>query len=581
MNIQKLYEDESLEKKIYDIVCEGQDYIEAIRENNSYPYHYFLSPIRHNLFQWYPFKKEGSLLEIGAGYGQLTSLFTKKLDHVVAVEDSQSKCNLISKRAEDATVLLSDFDDIQLEEKFDYIVLCNIFEYAKSFVESENPYVDYLNYLKGFLKDDGVILIAISNRIGLKYFAGFKEEHTNQLFSGINGYENEDSVQTFTKNELENIITNAGFPNYKFFYPYPDHEFPELVNTDKLINEIPFTGVIEFSRKRYILFDENNLNLALSEDNLSQYFANSFLVEIRKSDNDYPTDNMDLIKIGAQRKEEFNIYTIIWSDGKVSKTPISAKANDHIKRMVEGSKYDIGKIKCLDAELIDDSLYYDFINQKSCEYMILDFIAKNDKVKFFELIEDVYDALFYNSFESDEYATEEFLKVFKEKSDIKFHCHEKSYLDVILGNMFIIDGKFTVIDYEWIYDFPIPLEYIFYRTFSYHFYSSKSFREFTSFEEIFEHFNLDTENLKLFKRWELNFLGYILNRPPLTRSEIIHLDDMEKIDLLQKEIELKNKEIIKKNKMINKKDKELKSLLNSNSWKITKPLRKFKSIFKK
>ena len=249
--------------------------------------------------------------------------------------------------------------------------------------------------------------------------------------------------------------------------------------------------------------------------------------------------------------------------------------------MVEGSKYDMGKIKCLDAELIDDSLYYDFINQKSCEYMILDFIAKNDKEKFFELIEDVYDALFYNSFESNEYATEEFLKVFKEKSDIKFHCHEKSYLDVILGNMFIIDGKFTVIDYEWIYDFPIPLEYIFYRTFSYHFYSSKSFREFTSFEEIFEHFNLDTENLKLFKRWELNFLGYILNRPPLTRSEIIHLDDMEKIDLLQKEIELKNKEIIKKNKIINKKDKEIKRLLASNSWKITKPLRKFKSIFKK
>lgn len=581
MNFQRLYEDESLEKKIYDIVCKGQDYIEAIRENNSYPYHYFLSPIRHNLFQWYPFKKEGSLLEIGAGYGQLTSLFTKKLDHVVAVEDSQSKCNLISKRAEDATVLLSDFDDIQLEEKFDYIVLCNIFEYAKSFVESENPYVDYLNYLKGFLKEDGMILLAISNRLGLKYFAGYKEEHTNHLFSGINGYENEDSVQTFSKNELESIISNAEFSNYKFFYPYPDHEFPELVNTDKLINEIPFTGAIEFSRERYLFFDENNFNITLSEENLSQYYANSFLVEIRASEKDYPTDNIELIKIGAQRKDEFNIYTIIWSDGKVSKTPISAKANDHIKRMVEGSKYDMGKIKCLDAELIDDSLYYDFINQKSCEYMILDFIAKNDKEKFFELIEDVYEALFYNSFESNEYATEEFLKVFKEKSDIKFHCHKKSYLDVILGNMFIIDGKFTVIDYEWIYDFPIPLEYIFYRTFSYHFYSSKSFREFTSFEEIFEHFNLDTENLKLFKRWELNFLGYILNRPPLTRSEIIHLDYMEKIDLLQKEIELKNKEIIKKNKIINKKDKEIKRLLASNSWKITKPLRKFKSIFKK
>ena len=81
MNFQRLYEEESLEKKIYDIACEGQDYIEAIRENNSYPYHYFLSPIRHNLFQWYPFKKEGSLLEIGAGYGKRTGSLLLRLWH--------------------------------------------------------------------------------------------------------------------------------------------------------------------------------------------------------------------------------------------------------------------------------------------------------------------------------------------------------------------------------------------------------------------------------------------------------------------------------------------------------------------
>ena len=61
MNFQRLYEDDALEEEIYDIVCKGQDHIEAIRENNYYPYHYFLSPIRHNLFQWYPFKKRGKL----------------------------------------------------------------------------------------------------------------------------------------------------------------------------------------------------------------------------------------------------------------------------------------------------------------------------------------------------------------------------------------------------------------------------------------------------------------------------------------------------------------------------------------
>ena len=587
MSFQKLYENKVSEEEIYDIVYKGQDLIETIRKNNTYPYHYFLSPLRHNLFHWYPFKKDGSLLEIGAGYGQLTSLFTKKVNHVIAVEDSQSKCKIISKRAENATVLVSDFNNLELEEKFDYIILCNIFEYAKSFVNSENPYVDYLNYLKGFLKEDGIILLALSNRLGLKYFAGFKEEHTDQLFSGINEYPNADNVQTFSKTELEKIINAAGFSNYKFFYPYPSHEIPETINTDKLINEIPFTGVSEFSRERFLFFDEKKLNLTLSEENLSQYFTNSFLVEIKTSDREYPTDNIDFVKIGAQRKEEFNIYTIIWSDGKVSKTPISAKANKHIKRMVEGSKYDMGKIKCLDAKLIGNSLYYDFIDQKSCEYLMLDFISKNDKEKFFELIEEIYDALFYNSFETDKYATAEFLNIFKEKSKIKFHCHEKSYLDLILGNMFLIDGEFTTIDYEWIYDFPIPLEYIFYRTFRYHFYSSKLFREFTSFEEIFAHFNLDTENLKLFRSWECNFLRYILNRPPLTHSKKIPINNMakleqlEKYDQIQNEIELKNKEIRKLNKELEKKDTEINSLLNSKSWKMTKPLRKFKSILKK
>lgn len=588
MNCQRLYENEDLENKIYDIVCKGNDFIEAIRENNSYEYHYFLSPLRHNLFQWYPFKEEGSLLEIGAGYGQLTSLFTHKVSHVVAVEDSQSKCNIISKRAEDASVLVSDFDDIQTDEKFDYIVLCNIFEYAKSFVKSENPYVDYLNYLKKFLKDDGVILLALSNRLGLKYLAGFKEEHTDQLFKGIDGYSNIDYVETFTKTEISNIINDAGFSNYKFFYPYPNHEFTETVNTDKFINEIPYTGVNEYSGERIQFFDEVKLNLTLSKDNLSQYFANSFLIEIRTSDMDYSSDNIDFVKIGGDREEEFNIYTIIWSNGKVSKTPVSEKAETHIKRMVDGSKYDIGKIKCLDAEMKGNSLYYDFINEKSCEYMVLDFIAENDKEKFFKLIEEIHEALFYNSFETDDYATEEFLEIFKVKSDAKFHCHEKSYLDLILGNMFIIDGEFTVIDYEWIFDFPIPLEYIFYRTFNYHFYSNKLIREFTSFEEIFKHFNLDTAYIKLFQTWECNFLRYIINRPPFTRARKLPLENIARIDQLQKDIDLKNKEIKRKNKVIKKKDneikkkdKEIKTLLNSNSWKMTEPLRKIKSILKK
>ena len=601
MSFQKLYEDKNLENEVYDIVCNLENYSDAIIENNQYDYQYFLSPLRHNLFLWYPFKKEGSLLEIGAGYGQLTSLFTEKVNRVVAIEDSESKCNIISKRAEDADVLLSDFNDIPLDEKFDYIILCNVFEYAKSFVDSENPYVDYLNYLKGFLKDDGVILMALSNRLGLKYFAGYREEHTNRLFKGINGYSDVDYVQTFSKSEITDIINASAFSNLKFFYPTPNHEFPQVLNTDKLINDIPFIGVDLYSDDRIHLFDDMSFNLSLSQEKISQHFANSFLIEIRSSDKTYPTDNMDFIKLGTDREDEFSIYTIIWSDGKVSKSPASSKAEDHIRKMFDRSKYSIGKIKCLNAEMRGNSLYYDFLKEKSYEILILEAVENNDKDRFFKLLEDAHDALFYNSFETDKYATEEFLEIFKEKSDIKFHCHQISNIDLIFSNIFLIDGEFVAIDYEWIYDFPIPLEFIFYKIISYHFYSSEMLSEFSSREEVYEYFGMDPEIIELFIRWNRNYLGYIINRPPLSKPKVIPLEKIERIEQLQEDIALKNreiekknaeiknkdeeiikkdKEIKKKNKEIIKKDKEIKKFLNSKSWKMTKPIRHMKSVFK-
>ena len=91
MTYQRLYEDKNLEKDIIHIINNEEDCIDAIRKNNTYEYHYFLSPLRQDIFNWYPFKKEGNLLEIGASYGQLTPLFTQKVNRVVAVEDSESK----------------------------------------------------------------------------------------------------------------------------------------------------------------------------------------------------------------------------------------------------------------------------------------------------------------------------------------------------------------------------------------------------------------------------------------------------------------------------------------------------------
>ena len=612
----RLYEDDNLEKKIKEAVFNNYDFFNVLKKNNYYEYHYFLSELRHSLFTWYPFKKDANLLEIGASYGQLTSLFTKKVANVIAVENTDSKGEIISKRVKNAKVIVSEFDKLEINEKFDYIVLCNIFEYAKSFCKIENPYEYYLRYLKTFLKEDGVILIALSNRLGLKYFSGFREEHTNQFFMGIDGYLDVNHIRTFTKTELINIIQNANFDNYKFFYPYPDHEFPQIINTDKFVNKIPYNKKPIYFDERSYLFSEDILNQSLANDNLADYFSNSFLIEIRNSDNQFESDDIDFVKINNNRKSEFQTVTIIHSNNIVSKHPLLPEAEIHIKKMYDESKSKFGKIKYLPCKFKKNHIYYEFLKGNSLENLIMESILQNDKKKFFKLIEDYYDALFYKSSESNKFTTDKFLSIFKEKSKEKFHCHDNSNLDLNFSNIFIIDNEFVAIDYEWLFDFKVPIEYIFYRTINYYIESNRLFRNFISLVEIFRHFNLNISNIELFKTWDKHLFKYMSSNIQINKHKIIpkeNLDYAEKVDkyleiLLDsesinsnkfeslkrdivlnqrkiinkknKEIAKKNEEIAKKNKKIRQKDKKIKKLVNSQSWKITKPLRKFKKIFK-
>lgn len=44
--------------------------------------------------------------------------------------------------------------------------------------------------------------MAIENKLGLKYFAGCKEDHVGRMFEGIEGYKNTSGVETFSKREF-------------------------------------------------------------------------------------------------------------------------------------------------------------------------------------------------------------------------------------------------------------------------------------------------------------------------------------------------------------------------------------------
>ena len=81
-----LYSDGAVEDELLALFKTGGDVSAVLRRDKRWPVLYHLSPERRNLLEWFPFKTDGKLLEIGAGYGALTGLFAEKAANVTAVE---------------------------------------------------------------------------------------------------------------------------------------------------------------------------------------------------------------------------------------------------------------------------------------------------------------------------------------------------------------------------------------------------------------------------------------------------------------------------------------------------------------
>ena len=61
----------------------------ALKEHIRLDYLYALSDQRENLLEWYPFRPEGTLLEVGSGYGAMTGVYSRHLAEVDVLDRSE------------------------------------------------------------------------------------------------------------------------------------------------------------------------------------------------------------------------------------------------------------------------------------------------------------------------------------------------------------------------------------------------------------------------------------------------------------------------------------------------------------
>ena len=277
------YSDGVVEDELLALFKSAGDVSAMIKGDKRWPVLYHLSPERRNLLEWYNFKKDGTLLEIGAGCGALTGLFAEKVSKVTAVELSLKRSRIIEERYRqdnNIDIIAGNICDLKLEDRFDYITLIGVLEYARSFVKDKYPARKLLGICRALLKPDGILFVAIENKFGLKYFAGAREDHSGRSFESIEGYRSDAPAETWSRDELSSFLNKAGFKRLEFFYPYPDYKLPEEIFSDDYLPDVNhiLKNSPNYDRDRYRLFSEKRALLNIIADKKFELFSNSFLI---------------------------------------------------------------------------------------------------------------------------------------------------------------------------------------------------------------------------------------------------------------------------------------------------------------
>lgn len=301
------YCDGEIEKDIINYLKEyGEDgYKKIFEKDYRWPVFYHITPIRKNIINWYPFKSDSDILEIGSGMGAITGALCDRAKSVTAVELSKQRASAIEERCrekENLEIIVGNFNDIKFNKKFDYITLIGVLEYASLYTNTQEPFNDFLKYIKSLLKDDGKLLIAIENQFGMKYFSGAAEDHTGRTFDGILGYENKKGIRTFGKKELKELLQQNGFQYTKFYYPMPDYKLPNIIFSD---DYLPTEESIEkytpylSEENSEVIFSEKKAFKDIIKNNQFDFFANSFFIEASNSiiNTEIDLTKQDLIKI--------------------------------------------------------------------------------------------------------------------------------------------------------------------------------------------------------------------------------------------------------------------------------------------
>jgi len=573
---------DEVENRLKTIVADAADVsvmsLELADHCTDWPSLYHLSRKRANLLR--PFEdqlQDGTVLEIGAGCGAITRYLGETGAEVLALEGSVRRASIAALRCRglgNVTIMAEAFHNLKPFPRFDVVTLIGVLEYARLFFpgDAKDPVNAMLTAARSFLKPGGRLIIAIENQLGLKYFAGFPEDHVGNPMFGIEEHYGPDSVVTFGRRDLGARVSIAGLPVQQWWYPFPDYKLASLMVSE--IGAFPIDGVDLTSVVRsasasdpqyppYVYFNIERALCPIIRNGLLGEVTNSFVLLASETDFANRINLPIAIHFATERRPEFAKKVVI-------RCADNGTIMAHQVALYPSTMPDRGSL--LEQHLVDQPFVQGELWQDRLVQIMTEPSWSVEQIQeWFKVWFDAFCA-------------------FAGIADIKTSFNMQvsgNYFDAIPRNMFIDErGTATFIDQEWILTKVQSVEFIVFRALFSSFVQigaiaephNKSYVQILPLIiDIGRYFNLafNENKIKEFLAVECEIQRMVTGKSGISYEDIsswcFRVCDTQTslaVQLADRDSQLANRDI-----QLADRDSQLSSLFSSNSWRITRPLR--------
>ncbi len=245
-------------------------------------------------------------------------------------------------------------------------------------------------------------------------------------------------------------------------------------------------------------------------------------------------------KYNSERLPKYQIVTKIVVGGNGQKYAIKEALCDEAKAHIEDiyNNYELLKnshnLNLVKPIKIENGVMFEMAKGMSLENILLEAAVQNDKERFTKYINKFLDLLDMMVTKRNTVfkPSQEFKAIFGEwESNAPQDIIKVANIDLIFGNVFVDENDdFSLIDYEWVFDFEVPKNYILWR----------NIEVFSAYHSIYLSkymINIDAIENKIFKQLDDMFVNFVYGKykkyfldPKVSKKvSFINLDKKETI----------------------------------------------------